>query len=255
MSRIPERRRHTVIAGTGRSGTSFLVRFFDACGLDCGLEHTGWSERARAGLEHALDSREPLPYVVKDPWLFAYCESVDLAPLTIDALIVPIRDLMAAAQSRIHQERLTLVESPLAGRGPLDVAAFTPGGVVHSLSVVDQARILAVGFHRLMRWATVNELPVYTLDFPRLVDDSQYTLERLWPWLGEHCAIERAREAFAKVAEPRAVRIRTDGAEIESTIPEEVELGPAALDRAALLERIAELEAELLGQIGESYPL
>jgi hypothetical protein len=246
MSAARAPRRHAVIAGTGRAGTSFLVRLLDACGLQTGLDGTEWSARARAGHEHALDSDEPLPYVVKDPMLFAYCEALDLQSITIDALIVPIRDLMLAARSRVHQERLAAIEGRWAARDAA-VAAVTPGGVIYSLDVVDQARILAVGFHKLMHWAAANQLPAYLLDFPRLVEDQEYTLGSLWPWLGAHCTIESARQAFTKVANPDAVRIRPDVPPPKVIMLGEGEPEPGALAQKALIEHVGELNDRLRG--------
>src|SRR6516225_7327711 len=81
----PGPRHHLVIAGTGRAGTTFLVEFLGACGLDVGASHH-WLERQRAGMEHYLLAPD-CPYVAKDPWLFAYCEALDLAEVKIDALI------------------------------------------------------------------------------------------------------------------------------------------------------------------------
>ncbi len=236
---------HAVVAGTGRSGTSFLVRLFDACGLETGLEANAWYSRARAGHEYALDSKEPLPYVVKDPWLFTYCESIDLDSITIDALILPIRDLMLAARSRVHQERLAVLDGPLGGRDSLQLAGTTPGGVLYSLDVVDQARILAVGVHKLLHWAAANQLPLYLLEFPRLVEDPHYTLDILWPWLGEHCTTETAHRAFAQVADRDAVRITSDPGQLKTFMLGEGEPDLVALDRAALSERIDELHEQL----------
>jgi hypothetical protein len=198
---------HAVIAGTGRAGTSFLVKFLNRCGLDTDLESSPWFVEANAGHEHALDSDSDLPYVVKDPILFSYCEELDLSRLRIDALIVPMRDLALAAYSRIHQEHLAMKENPSLAHRDTEVGTAVPGGVVYSLDVLDQARILAVGFYKLLYWALANDLPLHLLEFPRMVEDRDYTLSRLWPWLGEHCSIETARRAFVESADPDAVRI------------------------------------------------
>jgi hypothetical protein len=239
-------RRHAVIAGTGRAGTSFLVRFLDRCGLETNVAGSVWSQKARAGHEHALDSQRPLPYVVKDPFLFSYCADLDLTRLTIDALIVPVRDLMLAAGSRVHQERLAILDNPTLRNREVQLAAAATGGVLYSLDVVDQARILAVGFHRLLHWAIANELPLFLLEFPRMVEDSDYTLRTLWPWLGEHCSSAAACRAFTEVADVNAVRITTDVLPPGSPLP----LGPrepdqGVLDRTALLERLDESAAAL----------
>jgi hypothetical protein len=251
-SSAPVERRHAVIGGTGRAGTTFLVKFLDACGLDTGLDASGWFPRARAGHEHALDADGRLPYVVKDPWLFTYCEQLDLGEMQIDALIVPTRDLMQAANSRVYQERLALTDDLRFQGRDVQVSAKTAGGVVYSLDAVDQARLLAVGFYNLLRWVAVRELPLYLLDFPRMVEDRDYTLDRLWPWLSEHCSIEVARKAFGATSDPDVVRIRRGGGAARGAVMlGEGEPDRAALDRAALVGRIDELAAALTLAHGE----
>jgi hypothetical protein len=239
--------RHAVIAGTGRAGTTFLVEFLHACGLETGIADDATSprtERARAGLERRLDNDPDSPYVVKHPWLFAYCDQLDMSRLQIDVLIVPMRDLMAAAESRVHQERLALLSDVHHRVLPgAQVAGRTPGGVLYSLDVVDQARLLAVGFHNLLRWAVRNELRLVLLDFPRLTTDCQYLLENLWPWLRDHCTREVARSAFASVARPDAVRVEEPtAAPAAGAVLAPGEPDRFVLERKALLERLEELE-------------
>ncbi len=199
-------RHHVAIAGTGRAGTTFLVRFLKECGLDTGSSTGSFDERAQAGLEHNLLD-EHAPYVVKDPWLFAYCERVDLGAVAVDALLVPVRELMAAATSRMLQERVAMTDRPWPNWPPSDVNGVVTAGAVYSLDPVDQARILAVGFHRLIHWATVERVPLFLLEFPRIVNDGEYLIETLWPWLSNHCDRERAESAFAAVADPLLVRV------------------------------------------------
>jgi hypothetical protein len=197
---------HAVIAGTGRAGTSFLVRFLDQCGLDTASSTDFFDIRSRAGLEHnVLDDH--VPYVVKDPWFFTYCDDVDPGAIPIDALLVPVRELMAASTSRILQERIALAEGPRTHGPASDVSSAVTAGVVYSLDPVDEARILAVGFHRLIHWATVHEVPLFLLEFPRIVNDREYLVETLWPWLSAHCSKEQAKIAFSVVADPHLVRV------------------------------------------------
>ncbi len=243
-SEIASSHKHAVIAGTGRAGTSFLVQLLDRCGLETDLATSAWHSTARAGFEHPLHAAN-LPYVVKDPALFKYCSSLDLSQIAIDALIVPIRDLDLAARSRVHQERIALLANRHTGALETQLAGITPGGILYSLDVVDQSRILAVGFHKLMHWAATHELPLYLLEFPRLVSDCDYTLHKLWPWLGEHCTEAEARSAFATTADVGAVRIRRSR---PSDGPIELGAGEPAvaeLDRAALLELLEQKVDEL----------
>jgi hypothetical protein len=229
---------HLVIAGTGRTGTSFLVQFLDACGFETALEESEWHTRARAGGESILDPDADLPYVVKDPWLWTYCRSVDLERLTIDALLVPMRDLMDAAASRVLQERVALADTPWVDRA---VSGSTPGGVVYSLSIVDQARILAVGFHELLRWAVSNDIRTVLLDFPRIVEDGEYLVSSLWPVLDGRVDRDAALAAFGQVADPAAVRLHSEVGEAGGSAAD------AELDRAALAIRIGELRDEAAG--------
>jgi hypothetical protein len=175
--------------------------------------------------------------------LFAYCDRLDLSRLTIDALILPMRDLMSAAESRVHQERIARTETSLRVPGDAQVVGHTTGGVLYSLDVVDEARILGVGFHKLLHWAVVNELPVFLPGFPRMAEDRDYLLAVLWPWLGEHCTIEDARRAFSSTASVDAVRIRPSAAPSDPSamVLTRGEPDPVAIDRAALVERIEEL--------------
>ncbi len=228
---IPESplRSHVVISGTGRAGTSFLTRFLGECGLDIG----GVSDvhaRARAGLEQNLLTAEAA-FVVKDPWLFAYCDVVDLKEINIEFLILPIRDLLDASKSRVLQERIKVMDSPWVDLPVAEVSADTPGGILYSLDPVDQARILAVGFHKLVHWATKNDIPIIFLDFPRFARDGDYLCDPLAPVLTPHCSPEQARKAFAALADSSLIRIKDQANERDSGADADPE---TELDREAL---------------------
>ncbi len=237
-----ERRHHAVIAGTGRAGTSFLVRFLGECGLNVGPADGHFDDRARAGLEHHILD-ENAPYVVKDPWLFAYCDEIDPDVVEIDALLVPVRELIASATSRVLQDRIAMADGQLGRWAPSDVNGLVTGGVVYSLDPVDQARILAVGFHRLIHWATSRQIPLFLLEFPRTVTDGAYLIDTLWPWLGAHCDRARADAAFASIADPRLVRIKRGDSGPGVTGPKD----PATLDRDAMAILLKERNSLLAG--------
>jgi hypothetical protein len=87
--------RHLLIAGTGRSGTSFLVRLLHECGLDTEVRRGGtWFPDAQAGLETDALAEGPFPYVIKSAWSHEYLREVLAARNIIaDGLVVPIRNL------------------------------------------------------------------------------------------------------------------------------------------------------------------
>ena len=238
----PERplRSHVVISGTGRAGTSFLTRFLGECGLDIG----GVSDvhaRTRAGLEQNLLTADAA-YVVKDPWIFAYCDVVDLKEINIEFLILPIRDLLDASKSRVLQERIKVMDSPWVDLPVAEVSADTPGGILYSLDPVDQARILAVGFHKLVHWATKNDIPIIFLDFPRFARDGDYLCDPLAPVLTPHCSPEQARKAFAALADSSLIRIKDQAKEHDSRDGADLE---TQLDREALKIVLSEKRNEI----------
>jgi hypothetical protein len=240
-----DRRHHAVIAGTGRAGTTFLVQFLAACGLETsGEDEPAYFPRARAGLEHSLLSTEALPYIVKDSWLFAYCNAVDLDAIAIDALIIPMRDLMDAATSRVLQERIGIVDTGWRHRPLSHVQGATPGGVLFSLDAMDQARLLAVGFYELLFWAVTSGIPLFLLEFPRLIEDDTYLVRTLWPWLSTLCDEDRAYVAFQRIADLGRVRVAS-GNRLAGSSVLPGSRSHADLDRAAMVALLDEQSAEL----------
>lgn len=201
----PENRCHAVIAGTGRAGTTFLVQFFRACGIETG-DVSIYDERANAGLEIPLNDPKA-PYVTKDPWLYTYCDSLDLSTITIDIVILPVRNLRDAVSSRLIQEKSRVIEGMPDHFSDADGYGIVPGGSIYSLEPLDLERILAVGFYRVVHWALRNDLPIVFLDFPRLVQDGDYLINGLWPWLSRHCTREIANTAFAATAQTEKVTV------------------------------------------------
>lgn len=210
--------RHLLIAGTGRAGTSLLVRYLTEMGLDTTLsrheEHSVWSDDADAGLEespHALFGKG-IPYVVKSPWLYLVIdEALTKARDHIDAVVVPIRDLSLAARSRTSVERRAMSRTApwlCELEEEWDVWATTPGGVIYSIEEVDQQRLLAVGFYKLIEKCVESEVPLIFLHFPRFAEDSDYLFSQLERFLPASTDVNSSREALAKVVDRSKIHFR-----------------------------------------------
>jgi hypothetical protein len=211
------RQHHLLIAGTGRAGTSALVRYLTALGLETHLTKRGqtaeWYDTAQAGLEDLpLSSITPdLPYVVKSPWAYQLIEEILANPEThLDAVIIPIRDLLEAAASRtilqlraLHEDTdwMTRLSTTWEHWGA------TPGGTIFSLNPIDQARLLAVGFHRLLERLVQADVPTVLLAFPRLATDPDYLFRKLSPMLRLEVTVEQARVAHAATFNDTMVRV------------------------------------------------
>ncbi|SAK06971.1 hypothetical protein UA16_02284 [Burkholderia multivorans] len=239
---------HLVIAGTGRAGTSFLVQYLAACGLETRLTanpHEQLDENANAGLEDVLVPGGQLPYVVKSPWLFEMVNDlVTRSDITLDAVIIPMRNLVEAATSRVILEMRARYGNDQL---PPDVThwenwAETPGGVIYSLNPVDQARILALGFHETVRALVEKDIPIIFLDFPRLINDSDYLWSKLADIIVPHASREQAMAAHTRLADASKVRTGREVNAIDQEkknargieYPSHDELGRVALMRELL---------------------
>ncbi|WP_152535703.1 hypothetical protein [Bradyrhizobium sp. Ai1a-2] len=211
-------RGHIFIAGTGRAGTSFLVQYLTELGLETNLsrngEHAFWDEAANAGLEDLAipTTFADLPYVVKSPWLYQHIgELIESNAVRIDLVIVPVRNLVDAATSRavvelraVHQNAPWMTQF----NKTWEHWALTPGGLLFSLNPLDQARLLAVGFHTLIEKLVRADIPILFLDFPRLAEDGAYLFSKLRPWLPAEISEQQGLAAHQRSADPKKIRVR-----------------------------------------------
>ncbi|MGD1032314.1 MAG: hypothetical protein ABSA05_14370 [Opitutaceae bacterium] len=182
-----------IITGTGRAGTTFLVRLLSECGLDTGFSRRTWRRdyyaHGQAGLERSIISPRA-PYIVKNPDL---CESLPAVLATgrfvIDRAIVPIRDLESAAMSRAR----------VGGRN-----GSLHGGLWKTGDPAAQKAVLGELFHGLMHTLAEHDIPITLILFPRMVEDADYTYDKLHFLVGK---IPRPRfhRIFGRIADPGLV--------------------------------------------------
>jgi hypothetical protein len=255
--------KHLLIAGTGRTGTSFLVRYLTQLGLETQLSQAGeaatWYEGANAGFEDLpLPDSTDLPYVIKSPWTYQFIDELLAKPdVQLDAVILPMRDLTEAAASRCIIELQTMHGSmPRMNEFARTWEDFghTAGGIIFSTNPIDQARLLAVGFHHLVDRLVKADIPIILLSFPRFAEDADYLHRKLAQALPPTVTQEQGRAAHAGTADLRKVRV---GAEIGATAtpahgltirgPDHEQLDRGALGRALRLVRgeLAETRTQL----------
>ncbi|HEY4248935.1 MAG TPA: hypothetical protein VGM64_19075 [Lacunisphaera sp.] len=178
-----------IITGTGRAGTTLLVRLLTELGLDTGYDRKNWrrdfDEHCTAGLERNIVD-EDSPRIVKNP---ALCAALPLllaqGTVSVEHAIIPIRALDDATHSRIR----------IGGDGSV------PGGLMGTTQASGQKAVLAENFHGLMHALTLYEIPHTLLDFPRFALDVHYAWEKLHPVFDTIGFIDFAT-AFARVSDP-----------------------------------------------------
>lgn len=159
-------------------------------GLDTGYSNTNETiqRRAHCGMEKKLS--DELPYIIKGP---GYCKNLrELVSLghRVDRLIVPMRDLFAAAESRRDIFRK---------RGLLG-----PGGLFGTDKPEDQERALAENLYGLFLAAAEFDIPVTLLLYPHLVRHPLYLYRKL-KWLLGKTDFATFKESFRAVARPSFV--------------------------------------------------
>ncbi|HEY4262061.1 MAG TPA: hypothetical protein VGM98_17965 [Schlesneria sp.] len=197
-------RKHIVISGTGRTGTSFLVELLTHLGLDTGYQpeeiarHK--SQKARAGLEHDI-RHEGSPYIVKSPWFCDHAtEVLDREDITIEHVFIPMRDLQAAAESRRFVTQETVSSFSLLKRIKFHFFPKTvAGGIWHTDDGRRQETVLLEQVYNLTLSLSNSRIPVTLLRYPLLVNDPSYLFDKLQPLLGDKNYIE-FKSVFNRVA-------------------------------------------------------
>lgn len=189
LKQMNKPRRHVVITGTGRAGTTFLVQLLTNLKLDTGYDvesiQKGLDENARAGLENDV-RKEGAPYIVKSPWFCDYaCEVVKREDIVLEHVLIPMRELHAAVESRKHVTKTAVSKMPFFKR--LKHTIKTPklrGGFVHTRRAGKLEKVLLLQLYNLILALSEAQIPVTLLQYPKLIKDSRYLYDKLKPILG-----------------------------------------------------------------------
>ena len=235
------------IAGPGRSGTSLLVKILNAAGLNTPGSETEYDE-VNAGRESRIGADSPFD-VDKDPWLFAYAESLsDEAWSEYRALIIPIRNLHDASISRSKNERVTrLVDNPDLDEWNWDTWGGVPGGAIGTMNAREISSVLSSGLWTLIEVATAKKIPIVLLNFPAFARDADY----LWTQLGPYLPTSVTRDAFIDAWK---ATVRPDLArEFPSDVggPDIVELRAMVSDLASRISMLKNQQAESAQSLAE----
>lgn len=200
-------RRHIIISGTGRAGTTFLVELLSELGIETGRDRLGDVYSTRAGLEYDI-AKDDAPYVVKDPHLSLTLGGIlAQGKLAIDHAIVPVRDLKLAARSRVEADASVKVPWFKRLRRRLKKKASVPGGLWGVRFPSQQENALREVLSMLIVTLAEYDIPHTFIYFPRMVEDEEYLFSKLrvpFP------TIDRSAfgTAFKRVADIKKVTVR-----------------------------------------------
>jgi len=191
-------RRHLIISGTGRAGTTFLVQLLTKLNFDTGFSQQTGTVHANCNAGMELDIRQAnAPYIVKNPWLCEHlAKLLDSHQVVVDHAIVPIRDLFSAAESRRDVTRRT------------DPSLYpdrkVPGGLWRTVDPIAQEEVLTSSFYKLVFTLTKFDIPTTFLYFPRLILEPVYLYAKL-PFLFATIHYSLYLEAYYEIARPELI--------------------------------------------------
>lgn len=192
-----------LITGTGRAGTTLLVRIMINLGLDTGFQKDDVlnveGNAGRAGLEHEITEAgaSGLPDIVKAPWATDILhDALGNGWLKLWHVVIPVRDLTAAADSR----RAAQSRAEASGI-PSDEA---PGGLWKTTDPTMQEQALAIQFYKAVEALVAYDVPFTMISFPRFVHDQDYFVELIGPLLARAFGVKEAdlRRAHSEECRP-----------------------------------------------------
>jgi len=181
-------RRHIIISGTGRAGTTLLVQILTHLGHDTGFSKEEClrdvDPASHAGLEYNLvgKRKKPLPYIVKAPGLSDQIDEAIAQGVQIDLAIIPVRDLESSVRSRI---RVSALAAKL-GKDPFKAA----GGLWKTDNPQGQEIILLRQQFILLQSLIAHDIPILFLAFPRFAKDLDYFYRKMAPVVGHKNSYE-----------------------------------------------------------------
>lgn len=153
-----------LITGTGRCGTTFLMRLLTVLDFDTGYDKDTMEifvyKNCNSGLEKSVDLTKPLPRVCKSPRFCTMMRQIH-SKYDIEMVFIPIRDLEECARSRARHHR-------------------NNGGFPKEVNNIDEMRDLQEKrLARLIVDVVLLEIPYTFLSFSRMIKDPIYLYDKL----------------------------------------------------------------------------
>lgn len=151
-----------LITGTGRCGTTFLIKLFSFLSFDTGFDRHNYQQFIFANCNSGMERHYSDPhYILKNPTFMCDIETIAQDPsMVIKHIILPIRDLQQSASSRKRHGNAT-------------------GGLWNAHDEPSQIEFYKEIIANFMCATTKHKIHVITLDFETMVSDKEYLFEQL----------------------------------------------------------------------------
>jgi hypothetical protein len=151
-----------LITGTGRCGTTFLIKLFTFLNYDTGCYKHNYQEHifvnCNSGMEHDITAS---PYIIKNPCFLRDIDEIVTNPrIKIKLVIIPLRDFTQSAKSRVSH-----------GSGA--------GGLWDASNLEEQINFYEKIMSNYRTVMTTHRINTIFLDFDQMITDKQYLFEKL----------------------------------------------------------------------------
>ena len=151
-----------LITGTGRCGTTFLIKLFSFLNYSTEFNktnyETGISKNCNSGMES--DIMAPF-YIIKSPYFLRDMDKIVTNPMIqIKLVIIPVRDFTQSAKSRV-------------------IHSNQAGGLWHASNLEEQVEFYEKIMANYRVCMTTYRINTIFLDFEQMITDKQYLFEKL----------------------------------------------------------------------------
>lgn len=153
-----------LITGTGRCGTTFLIRLFSFLDYDTGYDKNNYSEyiykNCNSGMEKDYSENY---YILKNPCFMENIETIiNDSSIIVKLVIIPIRDYKLSAISRVRN-------------GDVNV----PGGLWNAVNEESQIEFYNKIMSNFIYHMTKYNINTIFIDFDKMITDKQYLFNKL----------------------------------------------------------------------------
>lgn len=172
------------ITGTGRCGTTFLIKLFTFLGFDTGFTQDNYDQfifkNCNAGMEKVYSDNF---CTIKDPCILENIESIIHDPaIIIKCIILPIRKYQESAKSRV-------------GHGT------QCGGLWNASNEDEQCQFYNKIMANYMYIATKYDINTIFIDFDRMIHNKEYLFQKLKVLFDEkHISFDTFSDIYEKVS-------------------------------------------------------
>lgn len=151
-----------LITGTGRCGTTFLIKLFSFLEFNTGFNRKNYNKfifnNCNSGMEKT--PHEPF-YIIKNPNIVLFIEKIiKNTNFTIKKVIIPIRDYKLSAESRVKHGK-------------------NAGGLLNATDKQSQINYYRKVMANYLYFMTKYEIPTIFIDFDKMTTDKKYLFDKL----------------------------------------------------------------------------